>query len=60
MERDDGTYVLRIRDNVRTFNPFETDGDEIDNGVLTLIRRKTRQYDYQRKMIFNYLYMVIG
>ena len=60
MEREDGTYVLRIRDNVRTFNPFETDGDEIDNGVLTLIRRKTRQYDYQRKMIFNYLYIVIG
>ena len=55
----DGDYILRIRDNVRSFNPFETDGDEIDNGVLTLIRNKTKRYDYQRKMIFNYLYMII-
>lgn len=58
MERE-GEYVLRIRDNVREFNPFEVDGDEIDNGVLTLIKKKTKQYDYQRKMIFNYLYMVL-
>ncbi len=58
MEQEDG-YVLRIRDNVRSYNPFETEGDAIDNGVLTLIRRKTKRYTYQRKMIFNYLYMVI-
>ena len=58
MEQD-GEYILRIRDNVHSYNPFETDGDEIDNGVLTLIRKKTRRYSYQRKMIFNYLYMVI-
>ena len=58
MEQD-GSYVLRIRDNVRSYNPFETDGDAIDNGVLTLIRKKTKEYTYQRKMIFNYLYMVI-
>ena len=58
MEREDG-YVLRIRDNVRSYNPFESNGDAIDNGVLTLIQKKTKEYTYQRKMIFNYLYMVI-
>ena len=58
MEQDDD-YILRIRDNVRSFNPFETEGDAIDNGVLTLIQKKSKRYDYQRKMIFNYLYMVI-
>ena len=58
MAQDD-SYVLRIRDNVRSYNPFESQGDEIDNGVLRLIQKKTRQYTYQRKMVFNYLYMVI-
>jgi len=58
MEKD-GDYVLRIRDNVSSYNPFESDGDEIDSGVLTLIQKKTKYCDYQRKMIFNYLYMVI-
>jgi hypothetical protein len=58
MEQDED-YILRIRDNVRSFNPFETEGDAIDNGVLTLIQKKSKRYDYQRKMIFNYLYMVI-
>ena len=55
----EGNYILRIRDNVRTYNPFETEGDAIDNGVLTLIQKKAKHYVYQRKMIFNYLYMVI-
>lgn len=54
-----GEYALRIRDNVRSFNPFETEGDAIDNGVLALIQKKSQRYTYQRKMIFNYLYMVI-
>ena len=54
-----GSYVLRIRDNVRSYNPFESDGDAIDNGVLAFIRKKTKHYTYQRKMMFNYLYMVI-
>lgn len=54
-----GEYVLRIRDNVNCYNPFESEGDEIDNGVLNLIKTKAKYYDYQRKMIFNYLYMVI-
>ena len=58
MEKD-GDYVLRIRDNVSSYNPFESDGDEIDSGVLTLIQKKTKYCDYQRKMIFNYLYMII-
>lgn len=58
MEKN-GDYVLRIRDNVSLYNPFESDGDEIDSGVLTLIKKKTKYCDYQRKMIFNYLYMLI-
>lgn len=58
MEKD-GDYVLRIRDNVSLYNPFESEGDEIDNGVLNLIQKKTKYCDYQRKMIFNYLYMVL-
>lgn len=58
MERN-GDYVLRIRDNVSLYNPFESDGDEIDAGVLKLIQKKTKYCDYQRKMIFNYFYMII-
>lgn len=58
MEKDGG-YVLRIRDNVSLYNPFESDGDEIDAGVLKLIQKKTKYCDYQRKMIFNYFYMII-
>lgn len=58
MEKD-GDYILCIRDNVSRYNPFETDGDEIDNGVLRLIKAKTKYCDYQRKMIFNYLYMIL-
>ena len=58
MEKD-GDYVLRIRDNVSLYNPFESEGDEIDSGVLKLIQKKTKYCDYQRKMIFNYLYMII-
>ena len=55
----DGDYVLRIRDNVRLYNPFESVGDDIDSGILKLIQKKTKYCDYQRKMIFNYLYMII-
>lgn len=58
MEKN-GDYVLRIRDNVSRYNPFESDGDEIDSGVLRLIKAKTKYCDYQRKMIFNYLYTVL-
>lgn len=55
----DGDYILRIRDNVSLYNPFESDGDEIDAGVLKLIQKKTKYCDYQRKMIFNNLYLII-
>lgn len=58
MEKE-GQYILRIRDNVSLYNPFESDGDHIDSGVLKLIRKKTSYCDYQRKMIFNNLYMII-
>ena len=59
MEQEEGEYALRVRDNVHSYNPFEVDGDAIDNGVMMLIQKKTKEYSYQRKMIFNYLYMVI-
>ncbi len=52
-------HILRIRDNVRLYDPFESNGDEIDNGVLAVIRKKSKKCEYQRKMIFNYLYIVI-
>jgi len=58
MEKEGG-YVLRIRDNVRLYNPFESSGDDIDNGVLKLIQKKARYCDYQRKLIFNYLYLIL-
>ena len=58
MEKN-GDYILRIRDNVSRYNPFESDGDEIDSGVLRLIKAKTKYCDDQRKMIFNYLYTVL-
>ena len=58
MEKGDD-HVLRIRDNVNTYNPFESNGDEIDRGVLELIEKKTKYCDYQRKMIFNYLYLIL-
>ena len=58
MERD-GDYILRIRDNVSLYNPFDSEGDDIDLGVLKFIQNKSKYCDYQRKMIFNYLYMVI-
>jgi len=58
MEKDN-EYVMRIRDNVSAYNPFESNGDEIDNGVLMLINKKTKYCDYQRKMIFNYFYVII-
>lgn len=59
IKKNDESYVLRIRDNVNDYNPFDTDGDEIDNGVIKLIKSKTKYYNYERKLIFNYLFMVI-
>lgn len=52
-------YIIRIRDNVNTYNPFDSSGDEIDNGVLNLIKKKAKYYNYQRKLIFNYLYLIV-
>ncbi len=57
--KKEGDIILRIRDDVSCYNPFEAQGDEIDNGVLKLIKNKSKYCDYQRKMIFNYLYVVI-
>jgi Na+-driven multidrug efflux pump len=54
-----GEYILRIRDNVNTYNPFDLRGDNIDRAVIKLITEKTKYYDYQRKLIFNYLYLIV-
>lgn len=56
---NDGEYILRIRDNVKTYNPFDSQGDEIDAGAMRLITTKANYYDYQRKLIFNYLYLIL-
>ncbi len=58
IEKDDD-LVLRIRDNVNQYNPFEAQGDAIDSGVLKLIQKKTKYSEYQRKMVFNYFYTII-
>lgn len=54
-----GEYIIRIRDNVNTYNPFDSGGDDIDAAVIKMIRTKTKCCNYQRKLIFNYLYLVI-
>lgn len=59
MMAEDGEMVLRIRDNVRSYNPFESNGDDIDNGVLAFINKRSKSCFYQRKLIFNYLYMTV-
>lgn len=56
---NEGECILRIRDNVRTYNPFDSSGDDIDNAVIGLITKKTQFYSYQRKLIFNYLYLIL-
>ena len=56
---DGGEYAMRIRDDVRTYNPFDSQGDDIDNAAIRLIQNKTKYCDYQRKLVFNYLYLVI-
>ncbi len=56
---NDGEYILRIRDNVHTYNPFDSSGDDIDNAVINLITQKTQYCNYQRKLIFNYLYLIL-
>lgn len=54
-----GEYIIRIRDNVSTYNPFDSSGDEIDRAAIKIITTKAKYYDYQRKLIFNYLYLII-
>lgn len=53
------SFTLCIRDDVKAYNPFTSEGDSIDNAVLDAIRKKTRYCDYQRKLVFNYLYLII-
>ncbi len=53
------SYILRIRDNVNVYDPFASSGDDIDNGVLKVIQKSSKVCEYQRKLIFNYLYLII-
>lgn len=57
LTEQNGKYALRIRDDVTDYNPFETEGDAIDNAVMHVIKTKSEFYEYQRKLIFNYLYI---
>ncbi|MFI3312577.1 MAG: MATE family efflux transporter [Eubacteriales bacterium] len=56
---NDGEYILRIRDNVKIYNPFDSQGDDVDMGVMRMITTKATYYNYQRKLIFNYLYLIL-
>lgn len=56
---NEGEYILRIRDNVKTYNPFDLRGDEVDRAAMKLITEKSKYYNYQRKLVFNYLYIVL-
>lgn len=56
---DRGTYIMCIRDDVAGYNPFETKGDAVDRAVIGMIKKKAKHYDYQRKLVFNYLYLVL-
>lgn len=56
---NNGDYIVRIRDDVSTYNPFDSNGDEIDHAVIKMITEKTKYCNYQRKLIFNYLYLII-
>lgn len=56
---NDGEYILRIRDNVNSYNPFDLRGDEVDRAAMRLIKEKAKYYEYQRKLVFNYLYVTI-
>lgn len=57
LTEQNGKYALRIRDDVTDYNPFETEGDAIDNAAIHIIKTKSEFYEYQRKLIFNYLYI---
>ncbi len=56
---DRGTYIMCIRDDVAGYNPFETGGDVVDQAVIGMIKKKSKYYSYQRKLIFNYLYLAL-
>lgn len=59
MDNGDGEYILRIRDNVRAYNPFDLHGDEVDRAAMRFILEKAKYCEYQRKLIFQYLYVRI-
>lgn len=58
---NDSECIVRIRDNVHSYNPFESEGegDEIDAAAIKMIKQKTKYFNYQRKLAFNYLYFII-
>lgn len=46
---NNGECILRIRDNVNSYNPFDLRGDEVDRAVMEMIKKKAKYYEYQRK-----------
>ena len=38
---------------------FDLRGDEVDRAVMEMIKKKAKYYEYQRKLVFNYLYVTI-
>lgn len=56
---NNGECILRIRDNVNSYNPFDLRGDEVDRAVMEMIKKKAKYYEYQRKLVFNYLYVMV-
>ena len=37
---NNGECILRIRDNVNSYNPFDLRGDEVDRAVMEMIKKK--------------------
>lgn len=52
-------YIFRLRDDIKLYNPFESEGDDVDNAVLSMIRKKSKYCEYRRKLVFNYLYLIV-
>ncbi|MFR3948225.1 MAG: hypothetical protein ACLTZM_14785 [Ruminococcus sp.] len=41
---NNGECILRIRDNVNSYNPFDLRGDEVDRAVMEMIKKKAKYY----------------
>ena len=46
-------------DNANSLQSSDLRGDEVDRAVMEMIKKKAKYYEYQRKLVFNYLYVTI-